>query len=190
MQREQLGYWIDGVALVNLAALAATGLLLEFRLPPGSGGEHVLQVGVEAGRRLTVWGLSRHEWGSIHLCLSMAFLALMSAHIFLHWRWIWAFTRGKDPDGQSLRIRQFLAFVGLVLLILLLPWLVPVRERQRGRSAPTNAGTRWEGTWRMIRPAMEHAGLSRDRLHNMSAPSAEDNQGSGEPGGGNNDAGS
>lgn len=60
-------------------AMAGTGLLLAFRLPPGSRG----------GRGLSAMDLSRHEWGDIHTWLSYAFLALIAVHLALHWRWFW-----------------------------------------------------------------------------------------------------
>ena len=60
-------------------ALSGTGLLLAFRLPPGSRG----------GRGLSALGWDRHEWGDLHAWISYAFLALILLHMALHWRWFW-----------------------------------------------------------------------------------------------------
>jgi membrane associated rhomboid family serine protease len=85
-------------------AMAGTGLLLAFRLPPGSRG----------GRGLSALDLSRHEWGDIHTWLSYAFLALMVAHLALHWRWFWQVAARKK------RWPLVLGFgVGIALLLAL-----------------------------------------------------------------------
>ena len=60
-------------------ALAGTGLLLAFRLPPGSRG----------GAGLSALGMTRHEWGDWHTWIAYAFLALILLHLALHWRWLW-----------------------------------------------------------------------------------------------------
>ena len=59
--------------------LSGTGLLLAYRLPPGSRG----------GRGLSALGWTRHEWGDLHYWISLAFLLLIVIHMALHWRWFW-----------------------------------------------------------------------------------------------------
>ena len=49
-------------------AMAGTGLLLAFRLPPGFRG----------GAGLAVMGWTRHQWGDLHTWLSYAFLGLIA----------------------------------------------------------------------------------------------------------------
>lgn len=70
---------LNALLWLVFCAMAGTGLLLAFRLPPGSRG----------GRGLSAWGMSRHEWGDWHTWLSYAFLALILVHLVLHWRWFW-----------------------------------------------------------------------------------------------------
>ena len=65
--------------------MAGTGLLLASRLPPGSRG----------GSRLTALGWGRHDWGDVHTWLSYVFLALIAAHLAMHWRWLWQVRRGS-----------------------------------------------------------------------------------------------
>jgi len=57
---------------VTLVFLTSTGLLLHGKLPPGSG-------------RASIWGLTRHEWGDIHLVLACTFIVLIVLHLGLHW---------------------------------------------------------------------------------------------------------
>ncbi len=92
-------------------AMAGTGLLLAFRLPPGSRGGH----------GLAAWGLSRHEWGDWHTWLSYAFLFLIFTHLALHWRWFWQVAARK-------RHWPLLLGFGLGLALLLALALQPVGE--------------------------------------------------------------
>ena len=48
---QAINFVIDLISLLVLLALAATGLLLKYVLPPGSRG----------GRGLRLWGMDRHE---------------------------------------------------------------------------------------------------------------------------------
>lgn len=89
MRRSSLNFIIDFIAFIDLLLLASTGLIIEYVLPPGTGG---------LGRELTggrgreeikdLLGLTRHQWGDIHYILALAFILLMLAHILLHWTWI------------------------------------------------------------------------------------------------------
>jgi len=92
-------------------AMAGTGLLLAFRLPPGSRG----------GRGLSAWGLSRHDWGDWHTWLSYAFLALIFSHLALHWRWFWQVAARK-------KCWPLLLGFGAGLALLLALTLQPVSE--------------------------------------------------------------
>lgn len=102
-------FWSDLVALVNLAALAATGFLIQYVLPPGTGGGWKTSGGHGVGREETVkaiLGYTRHQWGYLHYILALVFLVLMAVHILLHTNWIKCyFTRGKAaqvgvPPGE------------------------------------------------------------------------------------------
>ncbi len=109
---------------LNACALAGTGLLLAFRLPPGSRG----------GRGLAVLGLDRHQWGDMHTWLGYAFLVLLLLHLAVHWRWLWQYAsrRRKAPLFLGLG-------AGLLLLIVLL--FLPV-ERRAGKGQGGQHGAR------------------------------------------------
>jgi hypothetical protein len=108
-----------------------------FILPPGSGRLDVDQRG--SGEIVKVlWGLSRHEWGDIHLWLSVSLLAGAALHLILHWRWIAAMvtamiTRPRaDISPRQRRWRATLATLAIAVLAttLLAPWFAPIRELQ------------------------------------------------------------
>jgi hypothetical protein len=105
MKRGTLNYLVDGVTFAGVLAMVATGLILEFVLPPGSGGR-----GHRGGQEL--WGLGRHDWGDWHFYLAMGLGALLLIHLALHWSWICAMTlrpfgaagasAGKSPLKRNL----------------------------------------------------------------------------------------
>ena len=106
----------------NLCALGGTGLLLAFRLPPGSRG----------GAGLSALGLNRHEWGDWHTWMGYGFLSLIVLHLALHWRWFWQVAARKRSWPLLLGLGA-----GLVLLLLLV--LQPVSrpgEGDRGKAHP------------------------------------------------------
>lgn len=81
MRRSIVNILIDFVSLLIMLVLAATGLVMRFTLPPGTGGRG-------GGLRSTLWGWSRHDWGNLHAWLSVAIGALLVIHLALHWNWI------------------------------------------------------------------------------------------------------
>ncbi|MBN1360226.1 MAG: DUF4405 domain-containing protein [Sedimentisphaerales bacterium] len=90
MRRTTLNFIVDATAFANLLCLAATGIILRFILPPGSGGGH--GYGYRGGRGpaevRALLGLGRHDWGDVHFVLAAVFVILIAVHLFLHWRWI------------------------------------------------------------------------------------------------------
>jgi hypothetical protein len=95
MRRTTVNFLVDAIAFLDLLGLIATGAILRFILPPGSGGGHGR--GFRGGRGLDdvkeLLGLGRHDWGDVHFVLSLLFLLLMLVHLILHWTWITACVR-------------------------------------------------------------------------------------------------
>lgn len=114
---------------LGFCALAGTGLMLEFRLPPGSRGGH----------GLTVLGMSRHDWGAIHLWIAWGVLAITVAHLALNWAWL------RKIAGYR-RWVPLLGGLALGGLALTMPLFLPV-----SRSAGTPAHDSQE------QPALGHA---------------------------------
>jgi mono/diheme cytochrome c family protein len=76
MNRGVLNLLIDTVAAALLTALVGIGYLLLFVLPPGTNRTHIL------------WGLLRHQWGTVHAWISVILLTVLAVHVALHWRWL------------------------------------------------------------------------------------------------------
>lgn len=104
MKRTSLHFVVDaGLAVAGLGVLA-TGLLLEFVLPPGSRGD-------------TVAAWTRHEWGDVHLYAALALLGLLAVHVTLNWAWVcnvWAKMTGHRPASVGRR-----RLAGLVVVVVL-----------------------------------------------------------------------
>jgi hypothetical protein len=113
---------LNALLWLVFCGMAGTGLLLAFRLPPGSRG----------GAGLTAMGWGRHDWGDVHTWLSYAFLALIAAHLALHWRWLWQVAARK---------RAWPLIVGIGAGLVLMFWLAfqPV-EKHAGHGHGSERG--------------------------------------------------
>ena len=110
-----MGLWLSFCAMVG------SGLLLAFRLPPGSQG----------GRGLEALGLGRHEWGDLHTWMSYAFIILIVLHLLVHWRWLWQVAARK-------RSWPLLAGIGLGVVLMLLLAFQPVGKSSEGSGKHKN----------------------------------------------------
>jgi hypothetical protein len=119
MARPNVNFAVDSCGFAGFVLLTATGVLMRYVLPPGS------------GRFTTLWSLDRHGWGNIHFWLAIAFLSVLVIHLFLHWRWIATVARGRPREGSGARVA--LGTVGLIALLALAlaPFMSPV-ERAAG----------------------------------------------------------
>lgn len=134
MKRTHLNFAIDCLGFAGFVLLTATGVLMRYVLPPGS------------GHWTTVWTLDRHEWGSIHFWIAVVFLAVLAAHLFLHWRWIVALMTGRPREGSGARLA--LGAVGLAALLALAvaPFLSPVTRTTGASRAPDSRASTPEPT--------------------------------------------
>ncbi len=73
---------IDILMFFCLAAMAGIGLLMKYILIPGK--DRVLVYGRNV--ELYFWNLDRHQWGTVHLIVSLSMLGLLAIHIILHWK--------------------------------------------------------------------------------------------------------
>ncbi len=62
---------------LNVCFLAGSGLALFTRMPHGP-----------QGRGLSLWGLSKHDWGEVHAWAGIVFAVLVVAHLVMAWPWL------------------------------------------------------------------------------------------------------
>jgi len=98
---------IDLVMAFDSLGLIFTGIIMKWVLPPGTGGRYGYGRGwgrwAESADQVgDLWGLGRHDWGSVHFYLACVFLGLLVLHTILHWGWIKAayFRFGKSSRGR------------------------------------------------------------------------------------------
>jgi hypothetical protein len=117
--------------------MSGTGLLLAYRLPPGSRG----------GRGLSALGWLRHDWGDLHFWISIAFLALLLVHLGLHWRWFWQIASKR-------RAWPLLAGIGAGLALMIGLFCLPVKQEVSEHPAATS-GENDRGKARQFRGGRE-----------------------------------
>jgi len=92
MKRNMLNFVVDVATALVMVGMIATGLVVRFVLPPGSGSRRIL------------WGWGRHDWGDLHFWLAVAVGAVLVVHVALHWGWVCATVVGmvrKRGDGGA-----------------------------------------------------------------------------------------
>ena len=79
MKKLNLNFIVNSVIFLLFLPIVSTGLLL-YLFPRRIGD-------------ITALGLSRHEWGDIHLVISLLFLIFIGIHLVIHYNWAKAVTR-------------------------------------------------------------------------------------------------
>ena len=118
MKRSDLNFVVDGLAFALFVLLIATGAIMEFLLPAGS------------GHSLTMWGFDRHGWGDIHFWISIAFLSSLALHLYLHWKWILYVARGSASRTSNRRAWGVVLGTGVVVVVALAMLTAPVVEAE------------------------------------------------------------
>ncbi|MBW2525928.1 MAG: DUF4405 domain-containing protein [Deltaproteobacteria bacterium] len=113
IDRNKLNLLVDALAALCLATMAGIGLLLAFVLVPG----RELHATHGRGVHLTLLGWDRHQWGDLHLALSLLFVGLVVLHVALHWKQVVCMVRRLIPTRRP-RIIAVGTFAGLSLFAL------------------------------------------------------------------------
>ncbi|GAB4349111.1 MAG: hypothetical protein Kow0099_31990 [Candidatus Abyssubacteria bacterium] len=134
MGRNTLNYIIDALMFIAVVAIGVIGLLLGFVIPTGE---------VPPSEKF-LWGLHRHDWGNIHLYVSLTFLVLFVIHIILHWSWI------KTTTAKYLgSVKMLWAYVVIPILLVLLLWFFfPERWKHETNSEGAKRGSAGEAGYR------------------------------------------
>jgi Domain of unknown function (DUF4405) len=137
ISRPKINLTIDILAFVSAVLLIATGFLLEYSLPPGSGrlGTEGFGFGPGGLHRpiLLLWGLTRHEWGNIHFYLAIALMAGLSLHLVLHWQWIVCMVQGRPKQGSGIRAALGILGLASLLTLAIAPFLSSPERMSRGQ---------------------------------------------------------
>lgn len=129
MRKAQANFIIDVLMFLCMATLGGTGFLIKYTLLPGR--EAWVKFG--ANVELSFVGMDRHEWGSVHLALSLVFLALLILHVVLHRKLTVSMYRATVKSGNARWIATILFLVVCAILSLFALAVKPqVRTIKRG----------------------------------------------------------
>jgi hypothetical protein len=116
MRKYQRDFVVNSLVFTLFVLLVATGALMKFVLPKGT------------GESLAVWGLGRHDWGSVHFWIAVGLLSAIGLHLLFHWSWISAVVRGRPRELGARRVKLGLVAVAGLLAVALAPIVSPVRR--------------------------------------------------------------
>jgi len=113
IDKSKLNLSIDMILLLLMMPIAGIGFLMKYILIPGIQRNPIYGNNVD----LEFWGLSRHEWGTIHLVLSLTFLALLILHIYFHWNMILNILKRMIPNKTwQIVFASLLTVISLLLI--------------------------------------------------------------------------
>jgi len=115
MNSRQMRVVVDVTLWFLFSLMLGTGMLIHFRLVPGSEGGHGLQL----------FGLTRHEWGEIHYWTAYGFFGSLLIHLFLNLSFI------KNVIAKRMTWRLGI-LVGIALLVVGVLLMAPVTKESGG----------------------------------------------------------
>ncbi len=116
MKKTDWQYLVDTLLFLCIVGIAFIGFLLGLFIPKGP-------TAPESAKYFL--GLHRHQWGNIHLYLSIIFSVLIIIHLILSWKWIKAKARQifKGRWATALILTAIASFLVLFLFWSLYPKL-------------------------------------------------------------------
>ena len=105
MKKNAIKYLVNTLLFVDICSIGVIGFLMAFVIPEGRairGAKYFL-------------GLHRHDWGDIHLQLSILLLVLLSFHIWFNWTWVVQST--KKYFGDHLKNALWIISAGWLLVL-------------------------------------------------------------------------
>lgn len=112
--KAKLNLTIDIILFFLLMAMAGLGFLIKYTLLSGEKRNAIYGNNVN----LELLGMDRHQWGTVHLIVSIVFVIFIVLHIIFHWKMIVAFFKILIPN-QIIRMlfSIFISVVGLFLFV-------------------------------------------------------------------------
>jgi len=119
MKKSDWKYFVDTLLFICIFGISFIGILMAFFLPKGP-------AALESEKYFL--GLHRHQWGDIHLYISLAFVCLVIIHLILAWSWI----KGKAKTLFKQGWHTVLTLTVLIsCLVLVLFWAVTPKNSQK-----------------------------------------------------------
>jgi len=116
ISKTKTNFIVDLLMFLFLAAMTGIGLMMKYVLIPGQDRWLIYGRNVE----LYVFNLDRHQWGTVHLIVSLTMLALLALHIILHWKAVIAQFKSWF-SGKNLRTVLTILFVIICFILVFIP---------------------------------------------------------------------
>lgn len=124
--KSKLNLSIDIIMLLLLLPVAGIGFLIKYVLIPGIQRNSIYGSNTD----LAFLGLTRHQWGTVHLTLSIIFLVLLIIHIILHWKMITCVFQRLIPH-KTIRTLFTISLTCVGFLLISFPLLIKPEIIQR-----------------------------------------------------------
>jgi hypothetical protein len=111
MRKNDWKFIINGLMFVDICSIAVIGLIMAFVIPPGKS--------PDVSKYFL--GLHRHQWGDLHLYLSLALLLFLVVHLWFNWTWIQNSTRSYFGERWK---KALLILCGAWFGVLMVGWIL------------------------------------------------------------------
>ena len=130
MNKSKLNFIIDIFMFICMTLIASIGFLIKFTLITGMESREIYGKNVD----LLLFGMDRHQWGTIHLYIGFILLALLALHIFLHWKMIVGLYHKLIITPKTRKV-SFWTFIAVSFFLIASPFIVSpkVVEREHGK---------------------------------------------------------
>ena len=130
MNKAKLNFIIDIFMFICMMLITSIGFLIKFTLIPGREAWEIYGRNVD----LFLFGMDRHQWGTLHLYIGFTLLGLLILHIYLHWKMIVALYR-QLITSPKIRKRGCWIFMVVSIFLMVFPFLVnpKVVDREPGK---------------------------------------------------------
>lgn len=119
LNKANVNLFIDTVLLLIMAAMLGIGLMIKYILITGE--EKIIRYG--SNFRQTVFGMDRHEWGTLHLYIGYVMAGLLILHIILHWKCIVTMFR-NFIGNTAVRLSTVVILVLVSLIFVFSPFVI------------------------------------------------------------------
>jgi hypothetical protein len=119
-KKPKINFVIDALMFLLMVAMGGIGFLMKYTLIPGSERWKLYERNVE----LYLFGMDRHEWGTVHLILGFIFFGLLVLHIIMHWKLITIYFR-LFISSSKIRLLLGSVFAVISIVLLLFAFFVP-----------------------------------------------------------------
>jgi len=101
-----------------MCAIIGIGFLIKYTLV--SGQEQMIKYGNKV--ELSLFGMDRHEWGTIHLIVGYVLIGLLLLHIILHWKVIISVYKRLLQKKPAIKFISII-FITICFLFIIIPFV-------------------------------------------------------------------